>query len=208
MKSESPNTPSLAGWAIAFGIGAVGFGVGYVALGLGANGAAMVGVVLALVVGVILGLPSGEAPLRPPTPAAAPAPAPAAAPAAAAPPAPAPDAPPAAVVPGAAPPAPSDPAPTVAVPAEKPPTLAAARDGKPDDLKLIKGVGPKLEAMLHRMGIFHFDQIAAWSAAELAWVDDNLEGFKGRASRDEWIAQARILAAGGTTEFSRRHDHD
>ncbi|MDH3263523.1 MAG: NADH-quinone oxidoreductase subunit NuoE [Paracoccaceae bacterium] len=86
----------------------------------------------------------------------------------------------------------------------KPEALTAARGGKADDLKLIKGVGPKLEKLLHSLGFFHFDQIAAWTEAELAWVDDNLEGFKGRASRDGWTEQARILAAGGETEFSRR----
>jgi NADH-quinone oxidoreductase subunit E len=86
----------------------------------------------------------------------------------------------------------------------KPKALKAARGGTADDLKLIKGVGPKLEKLLHSLGFFHFDQIAAWTEAELAWVDDNLEGFKGRASRDGWIAQAKILAAGGETEFSRR----
>ena len=82
--------------------------------------------------------------------------------------------------------------------ASKPVFMTAARAGRPDDLKIIKGVGPKLEEMLHGMGVFHFDQIAAWTAAEVAWVDDNLEGFKGRVSRDEWVAQARILAAGGS----------
>lgn len=87
---------------------------------------------------------------------------------------------------------------------KKPRVLKAARRGRPDDLKMIKGVGPKLEALLHALGFFHFDQIAAWTMAELAWVDDNLEGFKGRASRDGWIEQARILAAGGKTEFSAR----
>ena len=87
----------------------------------------------------------------------------------------------------------------------KPKTLTAARGGKADDLKLIKGVGQKMEDMLNGMGFFHFDQIAAWTGSELAWVDDNLEGFKGRASRDEWIAQAKILAAGGTTEFASRN---
>ena len=87
---------------------------------------------------------------------------------------------------------------------EKPATLSAARGGKADDLKQIKGIGPKLETMLHGMGFFHFDQVAAWSAAELGWVDDNLTGFKGRASRDNWVDQARILASGGETEFSKR----
>lgn len=85
-----------------------------------------------------------------------------------------------------------------------PRVLEAARAGEPDDLKRIKGVGPKLEVMLHKMGIYHFDQIAGWDADELAWVDENLEGFKGRASRDEWIPQATTLAEGRDTEFSTR----
>lgn len=88
--------------------------------------------------------------------------------------------------------------------ADKPQMLDAARDGGPDDLKQIKGIGPKLEKMLHGMGVFHFDQVAAWTDRELAWVDQNLEGFKGRASRDEWVSQAKTLAAGGATEFSNR----
>ena len=105
----------------------------------------------------------------------------------------------------AAAPAPA-PAPAMSVPAggTKPAVLAAPKGGKPDDLKKIKGVGPKLEAMLHGMGFYHYDQVANWTAAEIAWVDENLEGFKGRVSRDGWVAQAKILAAGGETEFSKR----
>ncbi len=85
-----------------------------------------------------------------------------------------------------------------------PARLDKPRGGQGDDLKLIKGVGPKLETLLNSMGFHHFDQIAVWSAAEVAWVDDNLKGFKGRATRDDWVAQAKILAAGGETEFSKR----
>lgn len=88
--------------------------------------------------------------------------------------------------------------------AARPATLTAARGGQPDNLKEIKGIGPKLEVMLHGMGFFHFDQIAAWTPTELAWVDQNLTGFKGRASRDNWVEQAKILASGGETEFSKR----
>jgi NADH-quinone oxidoreductase subunit E len=90
----------------------------------------------------------------------------------------------------------------------KPATLAAARDGASDDLKLIKGIGPKLERLLHGLGFFHFDQVAAWTDSELAWVDQNLEGFKGRASRDQWVEQARILATGAETAFSQRAKKD
>jgi len=87
---------------------------------------------------------------------------------------------------------------------KKPAVLKAARGGKADDLKLIKGVGPKLEALLNSLGFFHFDQVAAWTAEELAWVDQNLEGFKDRATRDNWVAQAKLLASGAETEFSAR----
>ncbi|MEC3860080.1 hypothetical protein VK792_02175 [Mesobacterium sp. TK19101] len=86
----------------------------------------------------------------------------------------------------------------------KPSTLEAARDGQPDDLKQIKGIGPKLEQLCNRLGFYHFDQIAAWSADEVAWVDANLEGFKGRVSRDGWVEQAKVLAEGGETEFAKR----
>lgn len=88
----------------------------------------------------------------------------------------------------------------------KPATLSAAREGGPDNLKEIKGVGPKLEKLLHSMGFYHFDQIANWTADEEAWVNANLEGFKGRVSRDNWVEQAKILASGGDTEFSKRVD--
>lgn len=84
-------------------------------------------------------------------------------------------------------------------PGRKPEGLSVARGGTPDDLKKIKGVGPKLEKLLHRLGFFHFDQIAAWTADEIAWVDDNLEGFKGRVTRDEWVTQARALAGADDT---------
>jgi NADH-quinone oxidoreductase subunit E len=86
--------------------------------------------------------------------------------------------------------------------------LTEARGGKADDLKMIKGVGPKLEALLHSLGVFHFDQIAGWKADELDWIDDNLEGFKGRASRDNWVEQAAKLASGAETEFSARAKKD
>ena len=82
--------------------------------------------------------------------------------------------------------------------------MEGPRDGGADDLKKIKGVGPKLEKLLNSMGYWHFDQIASWSESDVAWVDENLEGFKGRVSRDEWVAQAGILAGGGETEFSKR----
>ncbi|MEL6998977.1 MAG: NADH-quinone oxidoreductase subunit E [Pseudomonadota bacterium] len=84
---------------------------------------------------------------------------------------------------------------------DKPELLAQARDGGPDDLKKIKGVGPKLEGILHDMGVFHFDQVAAWTSREVAWVDERLK-FKGRIERDGWIEQAKAFATSGETESS------
>ena len=66
----------------------------------------------------------------------------------------------------------------------KPATLDAPRDGIADDLKKIKGIGPKLEKMCNTLGFWHYEQIAAWTDEEAAWVDANLEGFKGRVTRD------------------------
>ena len=82
--------------------------------------------------------------------------------------------------------------------------MAKAREGGPDDLKMIKGVGPVLEKALHETGVFHFDQVAAWTNVDARWFDDNVKGANGRVVRDGWIKQARILAKGGTTEFSNR----
>ena len=79
---------------------------------------------------------------------------------------------------------------------EKPEALDGPRDGKADNLKEISGVGPKLESVLNEIGIYHFDQIAAWDAAQVAWADQNLVGFKGRVSRDDWVGQAQALASG------------
>jgi NADH-quinone oxidoreductase subunit E len=73
--------------------------------------------------------------------------------------------------------------------------LDAPRDGKADDLKLIRGVGPSLEQLLNSEGIWHFDQIAAWKARDIAEIDARLGRFRGRITRDEWVRQARILAA-------------
>ncbi|WP_375699604.1 NADH-quinone oxidoreductase subunit E [Pseudophaeobacter sp. TrK17] len=89
----------------------------------------------------------------------------------------------------------------------EPETLKEARGGLPDDLKLLKGVGPKLEQTLNDLGFFHFDQIAGWGAAEVAWVDSRLK-FKGRIERDGWIAQAALLAAGDETDFAKKAKKD
>lgn len=90
--------------------------------------------------------------------------------------------------------------------ASRPQALDAPREGGADDLKKIKGVGPKLEELVNSMGFYHFDQIANWTESEVAWVDENLEGFKGRVTRDGWVEQAKLLASGNDTEFSKRVD--
>ena len=89
----------------------------------------------------------------------------------------------------------------VATKAAKPARKAAAAapstaeaGGQADDLKRISGVGPKLEGLLNQNGVFHFDQIAAWNDAEIAYMDDQLS-FKGRIARDNWIEQAAGFAA-------------
>jgi len=89
---------------------------------------------------------------------------------------------------------------------KKPRQLDAPNGGKSDDLKRIKGVGPRLEQMCNMLGFWHYDQIAKWSDEEVAWVDENLQGFKGRVTRDDWVPQAKILAEGGETEFSKAQD--
>jgi predicted flap endonuclease-1-like 5' DNA nuclease len=86
----------------------------------------------------------------------------------------------------------------------KPVGLSGPRGGKGDDLKTIEGIGPVLEKLCHDMGIFHFDQIAGWGAPEVAWMNGNLKGFKGRVGRDKWVAQARLIGSVGIEEFKRR----
>ncbi len=74
------------------------------------------------------------------------------------------------------------------------------KPAKPDDLKLISGVGPKLEGVLNGLGIYTFKQISAWKKAERDWVDGYLK-FKGRIDRDDWVRQAKALAKGGEAEY-------
>ena len=74
-----------------------------------------------------------------------------------------------------------------------------------DDLKRIRGIGVVVEKKLHALGIVSYHQIAEWGAADIDRVSEALD-FKGRVERENWIAQARILAGGGQTDFSRRVD--
>lgn len=74
------------------------------------------------------------------------------------------------------------------------PLKLVAPKGEADDLTALNGVGPKLAEALNAQGIWHYSQIAAWTEANVAWVDENLPGVRGRASRDGWVAQAATLA--------------
>ncbi|WP_439617067.1 NADH-quinone oxidoreductase subunit E [Shinella sp.] len=77
-----------------------------------------------------------------------------------------------------------------------------ARPATVDDLKLISGVGPKIEGILHELGIFTFAQVSSWKLEERVWVDSYLN-FKGRIERDDWVRQAEALAKGGEAEYIR-----
>ena len=79
---------------------------------------------------------------------------------------------------------------------------AIKKPKKVDDLKLISGVGPKIEGILHGLGIYTFAQVAEWKKAEREWVDGYLR-FKGRIDRDDWTKQAKALAKGGRDEYVR-----
>lgn len=70
-------------------------------------------------------------------------------------------------------------------------------DGAPDDLKKVKGIGPKFEGDLNSKGIYYFRQIAAWKAADVKMVEDLIDSIPGRIKRDEWVKQAKVLAKGG-----------
>ncbi len=87
--------------------------------------------------------------------------------------------------------------------AKKPAAKKATAAGGADDLKQLKGVGPALEKKLHDNGVTTFAQIAAWNAEDIADMDDKLS-FKGRIERDGWVDQAKLLAAGEETEFSKK----
>ena len=85
-------------------------------------------------------------------------------------------------------------------PGRPPESLAAPRGGSPDDLTRIKGIGPKSVEKLHALGVFHFDQIAAWNIDNARWIGAALS-VPGRVERGKWIQQARELV--GTKEPSR-----
>ena len=81
--------------------------------------------------------------------------------------------------------------------------LSKPLGGLGDDLKLIKGIGKQNEGVLHGLGIWHFQQIAAWTEEHALWIGSYL-AFPGRIEREEWVAQAKILAKGEITKFAQR----
>lgn len=87
---------------------------------------------------------------------------------------------------------------------EKPEAVEVS-DEKKDDLKRISGIGPKNEDQLNELGIFTFAQIAAWSDDNVKWVEGYL-AFRGRVEREDWVGQAKTLASGDETDFSKRVD--
>jgi predicted flap endonuclease-1-like 5' DNA nuclease len=68
-------------------------------------------------------------------------------------------------------------------------------DVQPDDLRQIRGIGPKIEAQCHQLEIYSYAQIAAWTAEDIAHIDMQMRGFEGRASRDDWVSEAKALMA-------------
>lgn len=91
-----------------------------------------------------------------------------------------------------------------AVKAGSAPAPASPHSGNADDLRRIKGVGPKLVAVLAEQGVTRFDQIAAWSDADIDRIDATLGRFAGRITRDRWVEQAKLLAAGDDTGFAEK----
>jgi Uncharacterized conserved protein len=88
----------------------------------------------------------------------------------------------------------------VAPPAQQAPTST----GEADDLRKIKGLGPKMLAVLHGLGITRYAQIAAWTDADLDQLDSRLGSFAGRPRRDNWVEQAKLLAEGETGAYEAR----
>ncbi|MET0370837.1 MAG: hypothetical protein ABW039_05605 [Sphingobium sp.] len=74
-----------------------------------------------------------------------------------------------------------------------------------DDLLKLKGVGPKLNMLLIELGVTSYAQIAGWSDTDVAAIDARLGAFKGRPTRDQWIDQAKYLAAGDIAGFEARY---
>lgn len=77
-------------------------------------------------------------------------------------------------------------------------------EGEPDNLQMLKGVGPKLAAMLSAMGLTHFEQIASLSPGQVEAIDVELGAFRGRLARDRVVEQAHYLSRGDLDGYSQR----
>lgn len=75
----------------------------------------------------------------------------------------------------------------------------------PDNLELLKGVGPKVNNMLKGLGITSFAQVANWTAADITEIDAKLGAFAGRINRDNWVDQAKFLVAGDVAGFEKKY---
>jgi predicted flap endonuclease-1-like 5' DNA nuclease len=90
---------------------------------------------------------------------------------------------------------------------EPPPVLAEAppvAEDEGDDLTRIKGLGPKISTALNALGITRYAEIAAWSEEDVARIDGQLGAFAGRATRDNWIEQAKLLSSGDTAAYEAK----
>jgi predicted flap endonuclease-1-like 5' DNA nuclease len=99
-------------------------------------------------------------------------------------------------------PQPEAPAPEPMAEAPAPAPAPAPVPASADDLSRIKGIGPKLVALLGELGVTSFAQIAAWSEADVTRIDAQLGRFAGRITRDQWIEQAKLLATGDEAGFT------
>lgn len=119
------------------------------------------------------------------------------------------DAPPASVLPPTVPIVPAGPvgagtaAPAV-VGEQRAQAAATAAHDVPDDLSRIKGVGPKLKALLISLGVTRFSQISAWSEADIDRIDPQLGQFQGRIRRDNWVEQASLLSGGDKAGYEQK----
>lgn len=200
VEREMKNAPSLNGWLFAVAAGLVALVASMVVGEFDFTSAAFIAAGITLVAGLILGMPWGGSSAGPVTrQSAIVAPvAPTTAPVMAA---------PAMAAPVAEPeetPAVGFMAETVAPPLGEGPMRLSAPRGVADDLKEIEGIGPALEKLCNELGFYHFDQIAGWTDADVAWVDANMARFKGRIVRDKWVAQARLIVAEGLDAFRIR----
>ncbi len=92
-----------------------------------------------------------------------------------------------------------------AAPAKAAKPKAATKIVIPDNLELLKGVGPKVNNMLKAMGITSFEQVANWTQADITEIDSKLGAFAGRISRDNWVEQAKLLVAGDVAAFEKKY---